>query len=187
MHDSEIAVIGGIYEKLDEQWRRCRGKGVVDSAFNTGSYNQLIKSGQVLPTNASDLQRLQEEEATSLRQSSEWGMRGFQSSFPRFYQKWVHGKKCLEITSRRQTAHLDVFSDPSNVDSGSVVRSELTSVVPSEIGAVGGPEAGTVVVFDFGSVGLSGIVGRLLRRTVKVLGTVDDLYGDVVGRDDVRR
>jgi len=85
MHDSEIAVIGGIYEKLDEQWRRCRGRGVVDSAFNTGSYNQLIKSGQVLPTNASELQILQQEEATSLRQSSEWGMRGFQSSFPRFY------------------------------------------------------------------------------------------------------
>lgn len=85
MHDSEIAVIGGIYAKLDEQWLRSRGKGVVDSAFNTGAYNQLIKSGHVLPTNASDLQRVQQVEATSLRQSAEWGMRGFQSSFPRFY------------------------------------------------------------------------------------------------------
>ena len=85
MHDSEIAVIGGIYAKLDEQWRMCRGKRVVDSAFHTGAYNQLIKSGQVVPTNASDLQRLQQSEATALRQSAEWGMRGFQSSFPRFY------------------------------------------------------------------------------------------------------
>lgn len=82
VHDSTIAEVGGIYTKLGKIFERCRGKCTVDSAFARKKYEFLIKSGK----NNLDLNRMEREvrkQATSMRQSSEWGMRAFQSSFPR--------------------------------------------------------------------------------------------------------
>ncbi len=58
------------------------GKGTVDSAFARNNYPFLIKSRKPLP----DITLVEIElakDATSMRQSLEWGMRAFQSSFPR--------------------------------------------------------------------------------------------------------
>lgn len=82
VHDSNIAEVGGIYEKLESVYQICRGKCTVDSAFARKNHPFLIKSGK----KDVELNRIEREiraEATSMRQSAEWGMRCFQASFPR--------------------------------------------------------------------------------------------------------
>ncbi|KAE9159250.1 hypothetical protein PF004_g31610 [Phytophthora fragariae] len=84
MHDSLIAEWGGVYEKLEHVYETTGARCVVDSAFSKGDYPFLIKSARDHLANnpsSSELRRLQQ--ATSVRQSAEWGMRAFQSSFPR--------------------------------------------------------------------------------------------------------
>ncbi|KAE8966495.1 hypothetical protein PF010_g28358 [Phytophthora fragariae] len=78
MHDSQIAEWGSVYAKLEEVFRATGGQVVVDSAFSETTYGFLLKSGQdvVLPTAIG-------KQVTSLRQSTEWGMRALQASFPR--------------------------------------------------------------------------------------------------------
>ena len=90
VHDSQVAEQGGVYEKLEDQHRITGGKGVVDSAFSRGRYPFLIKSCQTLPTDATQRIVLVNDEATSLRQSSEWGMRGLQGSFPRLKDRFMY-------------------------------------------------------------------------------------------------
>ena len=58
----------------------------VDSVFSKKRCDFLIKSSQELPGNANEI--LVNEDATSMRQSAEWGMRAFQSSFPRI-NDWI--------------------------------------------------------------------------------------------------
>lgn len=82
VHDSTIAELGGIYDKLGKVFTSCDGKCTVDSAFARNKYPFLIKSGKNnLDLNRSE--RIIRQQATSMRQSAEWGMRAFQSSFPR--------------------------------------------------------------------------------------------------------
>lgn len=82
VHDSTVASIGGIYEKLKVWYQRCQGQCTVDSAFARKKYPFLIKSGKKnLELNRNE--REIRKQATSMRQSAEWGMRCFQSSFPR--------------------------------------------------------------------------------------------------------
>ncbi len=76
MHDSLCEEQGGVYAKLEPMFLASGGKGVVDSAFSRGRYEFLIKSCQTLPTNAPRRTILVNSEDSSLRQSSEWGMRG---------------------------------------------------------------------------------------------------------------
>ena len=100
VHDSQCVEQGGVYEKLEEQFQRTGGKGVVDSAFSRGRYPFLIKSCQTLPTNATQRVVLVNNEATSLRQSSEWGMRGLQASFPRLKDRFIYeeyGERLLKV------------------------------------------------------------------------------------------
>jgi len=85
IHDSQIADFGGVYEKLETQYNICGGKGVGDSAFSGRRCPFIIKTSQILSNNATEFQRQQQIEATSVRQSAEWGNRGFKSSFPRLY------------------------------------------------------------------------------------------------------
>jgi hypothetical protein len=66
------------------------GKGVVDSAFSHGRYPFLIESCQTLPTNATRQIVLVNDDATSLWQSSEWGMKGLQGSFPRLKDRFMY-------------------------------------------------------------------------------------------------
>jgi hypothetical protein len=82
VHDSKIALIGGIYKKLGDVFRRTGGRCCVDSAFAKRLYEYLIKSGKkdILDN---PHEREVKSQATSLHQISEWGMYGFQSSFPR--------------------------------------------------------------------------------------------------------
>jgi hypothetical protein len=82
VHDSTVASIGGIYDKLKVIYESCQGQCTVDSAFARKKYPFLIKSGKKnLELNRNE--REIRKQATSMRQSAEWGMRCFQSSFPR--------------------------------------------------------------------------------------------------------
>lgn len=82
VHDSSIAVVGNVYKKLEEVYNRSGGICVCDSAFSRSNYPFIIKSGKpTVEMNINELNIL--EEATSMRQSAEWGMRAFQCSFPR--------------------------------------------------------------------------------------------------------
>jgi hypothetical protein len=94
VHGSNIAVIGNIYDKLDTVHNMIGGKCTVDSAFARVSYPYLIKSCKPLPDMTVDELKVVKD-ATSLRQSSEWGMRSFQVSFTCI-------KYCIAIEHRGQ-------------------------------------------------------------------------------------
>lgn len=89
-HDSKVARIGGVYDKLRAVYDANGGKCTADSAFCGGeNYNFIIKSS-ANPLNAEGATRVEREraasiqmQATSMRQSAEWGMHAVQSSFPR--------------------------------------------------------------------------------------------------------
>lgn len=84
-HDSTMANMSQIYSKVDDVFNRLGSKIVVDSAFASDGRPSLYKSHQQnfdrrgIQRQNADVHR----QATSVRQLSEWGMRGFQGSFPR--------------------------------------------------------------------------------------------------------
>jgi hypothetical protein len=82
-HDSTMAIYSKIYEEADAVYARMNGRAriVVDSAFSSTGRPSLITSYQNL--NNQHHNRALNNEATAVRQMSEWGMRGFQSLFPR--------------------------------------------------------------------------------------------------------
>ena len=88
-HDSTLASVSSIYDKLDEINDRERTHGgaqvVVDSAFGRESRPSLLKSHQTNFDQDGNVRMNQNihHAATSVRQLSEWGMRGLQASFPR--------------------------------------------------------------------------------------------------------
>lgn len=104
-HDSLIADWGKVYQKCERMNELYGGKVAVDSAFCARRGNFLIKSSQ--NTNAckkSHEYKLQRE-ATSMRQTSEWGMRGMQGSFPRLkdrikYEEGGERRIILELCAR---------------------------------------------------------------------------------------
>jgi hypothetical protein len=100
-HDSDIAEYGGIYKKLGDVFRRNGGRCVADQAFSGKKFEFVLKSSQ----SAAPLLWQNEDqgnrevvahqvavniEATSMRQSAEWGMRAFQSSFPRVKDRIIY-------------------------------------------------------------------------------------------------
>ena len=88
-HDSTLAHYSKTYEKLDlihnREQRRGGGRVVVDSAFGSESRPSLLKSHQNNLDRQGRVRNTREmhKAATSVRQLSEWGMRGLQASFPR--------------------------------------------------------------------------------------------------------
>jgi hypothetical protein len=81
VHDSNIAVIGNIYDKMGTIYNLTRGKCTVDSAFACMPYPFLIKSCNPLPDMT--LNEIEvAKDATSMCQSSECGMQPFQASCP---------------------------------------------------------------------------------------------------------
>jgi hypothetical protein len=82
MHDSTLADYGNVYEKLEAVFDETGGKVVVDSAFRLANNNFIIKSGQNVPLGNLQVV-IKARDATTIRQSLEWGMRQFQASFPR--------------------------------------------------------------------------------------------------------
>jgi hypothetical protein len=82
MHDSAVARMGKIYEKLEKLYEEKHVKTVVDSAFPVAGAGYFIRSAQFcLHENAAEY--LQNKEATAVRQLSEWGMHQLKSKFPR--------------------------------------------------------------------------------------------------------
>ena len=104
IHDSTIAEWGEIYEKLESVYdTECKGKCTVDSAFCRKTNPFLIKSSQSDPISDDPNDLVINREATSMRQSAEWGMRGFQASFPRLkdkmkYEEGGERKKILKLS-----------------------------------------------------------------------------------------
>lgn len=83
MHNSVLAEWGNVYAKLEHCFEEFGGKYVVDSAVCREVYPFFIKSAQDLGTSATsahEIIRLQQ--AMSVQQASEWGMRALKGSFP---------------------------------------------------------------------------------------------------------
>jgi DDE superfamily endonuclease len=88
IHDSALALWGGVYDTLQEAYARTGGKCCVDSAFASANAPYLIRSSEDSTTKArTPHEMIQLREATSLRQALEWGMRAIQSSMPRLYDR----------------------------------------------------------------------------------------------------
>lgn len=91
-HDSTIADWGNVYNKLKNVYETTGtgGKCTVDSAFSKKRYEFLIKSSQADPDSDDPNDYVVNQEATSMRQAAEWGMRALQSSFPRLKDRIVY-------------------------------------------------------------------------------------------------
>jgi DDE superfamily endonuclease len=87
LHDSTLAEWGGVYEELEEVYHRTGAKVCVDSAFTSSNNDFIIKSAQNFNSAEVSGDILVIEQATSLRQAAEWGMRAVQSAFPRLYDR----------------------------------------------------------------------------------------------------
>jgi hypothetical protein len=101
VHDSQIADYGNIYDKLELVYQRDGAKCTVDSAFGNVTREYLIKSSQELIHIEDHQERRIAREATSMRQSAEWGMRAFQSSMPRIKDRMkfeTRGERKVTLT-----------------------------------------------------------------------------------------
>ena len=65
----------------------------MDSAFCKSRFEYIIKSSQELPMSATLLDHSINNQATSVRQAAEWGMRAFQGSFPRVKDRFIYEEK----------------------------------------------------------------------------------------------
>ena len=81
-HDSTMASYG-LYAKMKHIYERTGCRVVVDSAFASDSDEYLIKSNQTPKITATAEDMRLHQEATSVRQLSEHGMRMIQAQFPR--------------------------------------------------------------------------------------------------------
>lgn len=82
IHDMTLANFGNVYEELADIHERTQGIVVLDSAF-AGEYPFVIRSSQNVNMARDEMEMVLFQEATSLRQSAEWGMRALQGAFPR--------------------------------------------------------------------------------------------------------
>jgi hypothetical protein len=79
-HNSTQADQDGVYDKIEEVFEATGGKVVIDSAFALGQRGYFIKSAQLDPMDTQGL--MTNQDATSVCQLSEWGMRQIQAKFP---------------------------------------------------------------------------------------------------------
>jgi hypothetical protein len=98
LHNSELALMGSpsIYQKLDALYEQYGTKCVMDSAFCTRGRDSIIKSVQrdaVYITADNVAHALILEDAKSVRQSAEWGMRALQGSMPRLKARWSYEER----------------------------------------------------------------------------------------------
>eukprot|EP00563_Minutocellus_polymorphus_P004199 CAMPEP_0181033814 /NCGR_PEP_ID=MMETSP1070-20121207/7455_1 /TAXON_ID=265543 /ORGANISM="Minutocellus polymorphus, Strain NH13" /LENGTH=444 /DNA_ID=CAMNT_0023111261 /DNA_START=127 /DNA_END=1457 /DNA_ORIENTATION=+ len=105
VHDSTIAGLGNVYEKVFDLYERYGVKIVVDSAFASESNDSLIKSAQSTAGASNTREAAILLEATSMRQSSEWGMHSLQGTFPRLKDRFVYEERgdrklMLEMVAR---------------------------------------------------------------------------------------
>jgi hypothetical protein len=78
---SHFAESGGLYETLRDVYATRGGIAVIDSALSKKRCPFLIKSGKMKVGETPAARKLRQQ-ATSLWQSAEWGMRAIQGSFP---------------------------------------------------------------------------------------------------------
>ena len=92
LHDSTMAKWGGLYQKVDDMYRMYGVKIVVDSAFASEARDSVYKSFQSNIDNAGNVRQAFDiqQQATSVRQLSEWGMRALQASFPRLRDRMMY-------------------------------------------------------------------------------------------------
>jgi hypothetical protein len=95
MHDSTMAKWGGLYQEIDNMYRIYGVKIVVDSAFASEARDSVYKSFQSNIDNDGNIQQAFDiqQQATSVRQLSEWGMRALQASFPRLKDRMIYEEK----------------------------------------------------------------------------------------------
>jgi hypothetical protein len=88
-----VFTIGGLYDVLENVYQHCGGKCVVDSAFCSRDKPYIIKSSRD-PMNAPTPEiAAMYMQATSLRQSAEWGMNALKGSFPRLTVPLLYEKE----------------------------------------------------------------------------------------------
>ena len=87
VHDSTLAEWGNVCDKLESICERTGGECCLDSAFASCNVDCLIKSSDDITKAKNAHEAKQAKEATSLRQSAEWGMRAMQGAFPRLKDK----------------------------------------------------------------------------------------------------
>jgi len=87
-HDSLVAMNGNIYNILEDVYGANGGKCIVDSAFNQKRCHYLIKSGKAKPGETAERRRIRQQ-ATTMRQAVEWGMRSLQGSYPRLKDRFL--------------------------------------------------------------------------------------------------
>ena len=85
MHDSTMAEWSGVCDALDGIYNQYRLRIVADSAFASEQHPSILPSYQTNYNQQGQIRQASaiHSAATSVRQLSEWGMRGFQASFPR--------------------------------------------------------------------------------------------------------
>ena len=107
MHDSSMAKWSGLYDKVDGLYNRRGSKIVVDSAFAADDRPSLYKSFQSNIDNRGNVRQNSQvqNQATSVRQMAEWGMRGLQASFPRLKDRITYEER----GDRRLTLELIVM------------------------------------------------------------------------------
>jgi hypothetical protein len=98
VHDSQVAELGNIYEKLEGVFLLTGAKCCVDSAFGNVTREFLYKScqdhlGSSAPTRELRKLDLKKREATLARQTAKWGMRMIQTSFPRLKDCFVYEER----------------------------------------------------------------------------------------------
>ena len=105
-HDSTMADYG-VYVAMERVYEEFGARVVVDSAFNIGKKDFILKSSQQDPLNEHEL--LLNRAATSVRQLSEWGMRMIGGSFPRLKDPMKVEKSNERLVILRLMVHLYTF------------------------------------------------------------------------------
>ena len=97
-------LLSSVWDKIDILYERLGSKVVVDSAFSADNRRSVYKSHQNNIDRYGNVRQKSEvhRQATSVRQLSEWGMRGLQGSFPRLkdrlpYEERGERKLILEM------------------------------------------------------------------------------------------
>ena len=102
VHDSTLAYWGKIYDILEAMYERTGGICCVDSAFMANDdVPFLIKSAQDVSKARSADEMVKMQQATSLRQAAEWGMRAIQGAFPRSKERFHYeenGERKVYVT-----------------------------------------------------------------------------------------
>ena len=100
-----ICEMGKMYDQLEETFKRSNVRAVVDSAFLATNVEYLIKAKDISHAESAQ-DTILWKEATSVRQLSEWGMRGLQGSFPRLKDKLVYEERGERLIIIKLIAHL---------------------------------------------------------------------------------